>query len=270
MTNNIIIAKKLSCKVQNKLILDDINFDISRGEFISIVGPSGSGKSTLAKALLGLIPIDGYLNICNMHVCKNNIEEIRKNIGIVFENPDNYFVIDTVEDELAFTLENLNKSPENIKKLIDEVVNYLHIEKVLKKNINNLSGGEKQLVALASVLINAPKIIVLDEAFSMLDGESHKLLLDLIKKINQEKKITIINITHDMNDTIYSDRILVLDKGKIALIGTKDEVYADDKRLKSIGLNLPFMVDLSKRLGYYGLVDKNILNMNTMVKHLWK
>ena len=104
----------------------------------------------------------------------------------------------------------------------------------------------------------------------MLDGESHKLLLDLIKKINQEKKITIINITHDMNDTIYSDRILVLDKGKIALIGTKDEVYADDKKLKSIGLNLPFMVDLSKRLGYYGLVDKNILNMNTMVKHLWK
>ena len=89
-----IIAKKLSCKILNKLIIDDINFDINRGEFISIVGPSGSGKSTLAKALLGLTPIDGYLNICNMHVCKNNIEEIRKNIGIVFENPDNYFVIE--------------------------------------------------------------------------------------------------------------------------------------------------------------------------------
>ncbi len=270
MDNNIIIANKLSCKFHDRQILDNINFEIKKGKFVSIVGPSGCGKSTLAKVLVGLIPYEGYVNVCKMNVCPNNIEEIRKNIGIVFENPDNYFVIDTVEDELAFTLENLNKCPENIKKLIDEVVTYLKIEKLLKKNINELSGGEKQIVALASVLIAKPKILILDEAFTMLDGESHQVLLKLIRKIHQDKKITIINVTHDMSDTIYSDEIIVLNKGKIILDDSKENVYTQDKKLKTIGLNLPFMVDLSKRLSYYDLVDDMVLNMNTMVKKLWK
>ena len=205
-----------------------------------------------------------------MNVCPNNIEEIRKMIGIVFENPDNYFVIDTVEDELVFTLENLNISPDNMKKKLDDVVSYLKIEHLLKKNVNQLSGGEKQLVALASVLITEPKILILDQAFTMLDGESHKNLLTIIRKIHQDKKMTIINVTHDMNDTIYSDNIIVLNKGKILFNDSKENVYEEDKKLKNIGLNLPFIVDLSKKLGYYELLDGIVWNMNMMVKKLWK
>ena len=270
MSNNIISVKNLTCNISDRDILKDLSFDIKKGEFVSIVGPSGSSKSTLARIFLGLTPYIGDVKICNMLVCKKNIEEIRKIVGIVFENPDNYFVIDTVEDELSFTLENLNKPVTNIKKMISEVVSYLHIESLLKKNINQLSGGEKQLVSLASVLVTSPEVIILDEAFSMLDGESHKLLLYLINKICQEKKITIINITHDMNDTVNSDRIIVLDDGKVSLNGTKEEVFSESKKLKSIGLNLPFMVELSQKLSYYELVDKTILNMNAMVNHLWK
>lgn len=264
------MIEKLFCCIQDNMILDNISFDVKKGSFISIVGPSGCGKSILVKILLGLIPYSGYVNVSRMSVCPENIEEIRKNIGIVFENPDNYFVIDTVEDELVFTLENLNLSPSNIKKKLDSIVSYLKLENLLKKNINQLSGGEKQLVALASVLITEPKILILDQAFTMLDGVSHKNLLQLIKKIHQDKKMTIINVTHDMNDTIYSDKIIVLNKGKIVLDDTKENVYKEDKNLKKIGLNLPFIVDLSKRLGYYDLLDDIVWNMNTMVKRLWK
>lgn len=270
MTNDIITLKNLNCKIKEKLILNNINLNIKKGDFVSIVGPSSSGKSTLAKVILGFMPYEGNINVCNIDACPNNIAEIRKNIGVVFDNPENYFVIDTVEDELAFNLENINKPYHDIKILIDEVVSYLHIEKLLKKNISELSGGEKQIVSLATVLVTSPKIIILDEAFSMLDGESHKLLLTILKKINQEKKITILNITHDMNDTIYSDKIIVLDKGNIVINGKKDDVFLEEKKLKDIGLNLPFMVELSRKLGYYGLIDRTILNMNTMVRYLWK
>ena len=268
--DNIIMVQKMSCCINDKKILDNISFNITKGSFVSIVGPSGSGKSILVKALLGLIPYEGYANVCRMNVCRDNISEIRKNIGIVFENPDNYFVIDTVEDELVFTLENLNISPSNIKKKLDEIVSYLKIEHLLNKNVNQLSGGEKQLIALASVLITEPKVLILDQAFTMLDGESHKNLLSVIKKIHQEKKMTIINVTLDMNDTVYSDQIIVLNKGQVLFDDTKEQIYKEDKKLRSIGLNLPFLADLSKKLSYYDLLDDIVLNMNTMVKKLWK
>lgn len=268
--DNIIIVKKLNCSYGEKQILKNVNFDIKKGDFVSIVGPSGCGKSTLAKLLLGLIPFEGYVNVCNMNICQDNLAEIRKMIGIVFENPDNYFVVDTVEDELAFALENLNLPPQIIHKKIEEIVAYLDIEHLLKKSISQLSGGEKQLVALASVLVQEPKILVLDEAFTMVDGESHRLLLKLIKKIHQDKKMTVINITDDMNDTIYGNEIIVLNKGNVIFEGKKEILFEDEKKLKSIGLNLPFIVDLSKKLGYYGLTDKIIWNMNQMVKQLWK
>ena len=177
MMGNIIIVKKVNCSYDDKYVLKNVNFDIKKGDFVSIVGPSGCGKSTLAKILLGLVPYEGYVNVCNMNICKNNIEEVRKVIGIVFENPDNYFVVDTVEDELAIALENLNTPPKVIHKKIHELSDYLNMNHLLKRNISHLSGGEKQLVALASVLITEPKVLVLDEAFTMVDGESHKNLL---------------------------------------------------------------------------------------------
>ena len=268
--DNVIVIENLNYTIDNKKILNNISFVINKGQFVSIVGPSGSGKSILVRAILGLIPFTGRASVCNMRVNENNLMEIRKKVGIVFENPDNQFVSDSVEDELAFTLENMSYAPSTIRKKINEIADYLDIKHLLNKPVNYLSGGEKQLVALASVLLTTPKILILDEAFVMLDGVNHHKLLNLIRKIHQEKKITIINVTHDMNDTIYSDRIIVMNNGQIVLNDKKDAVYEQEKILKRVGLSLPFMVDLSKRLSYYGLTNKVYLNMSQMVEYLWK
>lgn len=265
-----IITQNLTCYYHNKKVLDDLNLQIKKGSFVSIVGPSGSGKSMLAKVLVGLTSYEGSVSINNMKVVKENLSDIRKQVSIVFENPDNSFVVDSVEEELAFTLENMNYAPSTIKKKISEIAKYLDISHLLKKTINHLSGGEKQLVSLATVLITSPKILILDEAFVMLDGITHKNMLNLIKKIQQEKKITVINITHDMNDTINSDRIIVMNEGRIYLDNERDKIYEEEKKLRAVGISLPFMVDLSNKLRYYGLVDKTILRKTQMVERLWK
>ena len=160
--------------------------------------------------------------------------------------------------------------PKTIDDKIKKLSEYLKIEGLLEKNPHYLSGGEKQMVALASALVIEPKILILDEAFTMLDGVEKDSILKLLKKLVKEKKITIINVTHDMEDTVYGDKIIVLDRGKIIFNDDKEVVYREEKKLKSIGLELPFMVDLSNKLRYYGLVDENILSMNAMVNHLWK
>lgn len=268
--DNIIRLKNLNFSYGGKVIFKDFNLDIEKGKFVSIVGSNGSGKSTLVKILVGLLKAEGYINIYRMNLCEVNLMDIRRNVGIVFENPDNTFVAETVLDEIVFSLENLEYARSTIKSKVDKVLEYIPIKELLEKNPHYLSGGEKQLVSLASALIAEPKILILDEAFTMVDGVMKDKILKLLKKINREKKITIINVTHDMEETVFGDEIIVLNNGKIEIIGDKLEVYKEEKKLKKLGLDLPFMVDLSNKLSYYGLVDKTILDMNEMVNHLWK
>ncbi len=268
--DNIIMIKNLNFSYDNKVIFKDFNLDIEKGKFVHIVGSTGSGKSTLVKILVGLLKAEGYINIYRMNLCEDNLMDIRRNVGVVFENPDNTFVAETVLDEIVFSLENLEYERTTIKSKVDKVLEYIPIKELLEKNPHYLSGGEKQLVSLASALITEPKILILDEAFTMVDGVMKDKILKLLKKINHEKKITIINVTHDMEETIFGDEIVVLDKGKLVLSGDKLEVYKQEKKLKRLGLDLPFMVELSNKLSYYGLVDKTILDMNEMVNHLWK
>lgn len=268
--DNIITIKNLCFHYDHKVIFSDFNLDIEKGKFIHIVGPNGSGKSTLVKILVGLLKFSGDINIYHMNLCDDNLIDIRKNIGVVFENPDDIFVADTVLDEIVFSLENLGYSQNQIKKRIDKVLDLIPITHLLDKNPHYLSGGEKQLVSLACALILEPKILILDEALSMVDGIEKQNILKLLKKICNDKKTTIINVTHDMEETIYGDKIVVINKGELVFNDEKHEVYKNEKALKSMGLELPFMVDLSNRLSYYGLVDKVILDMNAMVRHLWK
>lgn len=268
--DNIITIKKLSFSYDNKVIFSDFNLNIEKGKFIHVVGPNGSGKSTLVRILVGLLKSSGNINIYHMNLCDDNILDIRKNIGVVFENPDDAFVTETVCDEIVFSLENLRYSRKQMQKKLDSILDLIPVSHLLDKNPRYLSGGEKQLVSLACALILDPKILILDEAFTMVDGIEKRKLLKLLKKICNDKKTTIINITHDMEETTYGDKIVVLNKGKIVFNDSKLEVYKNEKELKRIGLELPFMVDLSNRLSYYGLVDKVILDMNAMVRHLWK
>jgi len=264
------MIKDLNFSYDNKVIFKDFNLNIEKGKFVSIVGTTGSGKSTLVKILVGLLKAEGYINIYRMNLCEDNLMDIRRNVGVIFENPDNTFVAETVLDEIVFSLENLEYAKSTIKNKVDKVLEYIPIKEILEKNPHYLSAGEKQLVSLASALITEPKILILDEAFSMVDGVMKDKILKLLKKLNHEKKITIINITNDVEETVYGDEIIVLANGKIKLNGEKIEVYKQEKQLKKLGLDLPFMVDLSNKLSYYGLVDKTILNMNEMVNHLWK
>lgn len=268
--DNIIMIKKLNFSYKNKVIFKDFDLEIERNKFIHIVGPNGSGKSTLVHILLGLLKADGYINIYHMNMCEDNLMDIRRNIGVVFENPDNTFVAETVADDIAFSLENLNYSPSTIDQKIQKISEYLKIEHLLEKNPHYLSGGEKQLVALASALVLEPKILILDEALTMVDGVEKEQILKLLRKIVNEKKITVINVTHDMEDTVYGDKIIILNKGKVLFNDDKKAVYKEERALKKIGIDLPFMVDLSNKLSYYGLVDETILSMSEMVNHLWK
>jgi len=266
---NIIIIENITFKYRNKDIFNNFNLAIKKGLLTTIMGPNGSGKSTLVKIIVGLLYFNGIVKIDDEVLTKGNIKEIRKKIGVVMSNPDNQFVAETVMDDIAFTLENMNYKRDIIKQKIEEVTRYLGIYDILQYNPHDLSGGQKQLVALASALVHDPEILILDEALSMIEplekDRIFKLLLDL-----KEKGLTIINVTHDIEESIFSDEIVVIDNGKIILKGTKEQVYEQDRILKKMGFELPFMVELSNRLKFYDLIDETIYDMETMVDILWK
>lgn len=267
---NIIVVKDLTFKYDKEYIFEQFNLSIKEGNWVTLVGPNGSGKSTLIKVLLGLLKTKSYININNMLICDDNIRDIRGKIGVVFENPDNCFVAETVMDEIAFSLENLNYSCKDIRTRILEVSTYLDISDILEVNPHTLSGGQKQLVALASALVLNPKILILDEALTRIDDYDKKNVLEIIQKLHKDKNITIINVTHDMEETIYCDEIVLIDKGKLVLKGPKELVLMEEKIFNEIGLELPFLASLSLKLKYYDLVDNIILDMDKLVNKLWK
>ena len=252
-----------------KQLFNGLNMEIEKGKITSIIGPNGSGKSTLVKILIGLYNFNGTIKINDILLLKDNIKEIRKSIGVVFTNPDNQFVAETVMDDIAFTLENMNYKKENIRKKIEEVTKYLGIYDILEYNPHDLNSNQKQLVSLASTLVHDPKILILDEALTMLDPFDKEKILSILKELNS-KGLTILNISHDIEDTLISDKIYVLDKGKIVLSGTKEEVYKEEDLLHNLGFELPFMVELSNRLMFYDLIDHIIYDMEEMVDILWK
>ena len=259
----------LNFNYKSKQLFNGLNMEIEKGKITSIIGPNGSGKSTLVKILIGLYNFNGTIRINDVLLLKDNIKEIRKSIGVVFTNPDNQFVAETVMDDIAFTLENMNYKKENIRKKIEEITKYLGIYDILEYNPHDLNSNQKQLVSLASALVHDPKILILDEALTMLDPFDKEKILNILKELN-DKGLTILNISHDIEDTLISDKIYVLDKGKIVLSGTKDEVYKEEDLLHKLGFELPFMVELSNRLMFYDLIDHIIYDMEEMVDILWK
>lgn len=264
-----ITIRNLTFKYRTKDMFDNVDMDIEKGKITSIIGPNGSGKSTLVKILVGLYRYNGKIEINNIPLLKDNRKEIRKNIGVVFTNPDNQFVAETVMDDIAFTLENMNYKKIDIRKKIEEVSKYLGIYDILECNPHDLNSNQKQLVSLASALVHDPKILILDEALTMLDPYDKEKILKILKELNS-KGLTILNISHDIEDTLISDKIYVLDKGKIVLSGTKEEVYKEEDKLHKLGFELPFMLELSNRLMFYDLIDHVIYDMEEMMDILWK
>lgn len=268
--DNMVVINNLDFKYNSHVVFNNLCLSIKKSSFTTILGNNGVGKSSLVKLILGFNKGNGTILVDNVLLNSKSINKIRKNIGVVFENPDNCLISETVLDDLAFPLLNLNYNRNFIYSRINEVSNYLGISHLLNRDPHSLSGGEKQLVCLGCCLMTAPKLIILDEAFSMIDDFHKFKILKILKKINKKYDVTIINITHDIEESVYGDSIAIIDSGNVVINNKKDLVYKNEKLLKKLGFDLPFMVDLSNRLSYYGLVDNTIYDMDEMVDLLWK
>ena len=253
-----------------KVALDGVNFSIDAGEFVAIIGTNGSGKSTLAKHFNALLlPSDGKIFIDGLDTSdENNLWQIRENVGMVFQNPDNEIVAAVVEDDVAFGCENLGVEPSEIRRRVDFSLDAVNMTAYKKFSPSKLSGGQKQRIAIAGVLAMRTKIIVFDEPTAMLDPAGRREILATALNL-REQGLTIIYITHFMEEAAAADKIFLMERGKILKIDTPQKIFSDIKELKRLGLDVPAAVELADKLRKRGIkLPKNILTDDELVKAL--
>lgn len=255
----------------NKDVIHNISFNIKPGEMVAILGHNGSGKSTIAKLMMGLLnPNSGHIYLDNVDVTDNNIKEreldlLHAKMGIIFQNPDNQFVGVTVKDDIAFGLENHQVPRSEMINKIDKYAKLVDMYDFLDKNPEALSGGQKQRVAIAGVLAMETEVIIFDEATSMLDPKGTKEIIDMIKKLKSEYDKTIITITHNLEEAVFADRVMIVNNGKIVLDGTPEEVLKEKELLEDSGLSLIDSLDLIHRLK-----NKPLKNKEKLMDALWE
>ena len=265
---NLVFKYTVSENQEEKIAINDVNLQITEGEFIAILGHNGSGKSTMAKHMNALlIPTDGKMLVNKMDTSDmNNLWNIRETAGMVFQNPDNQLVATIVEEDVAFGPENLGVPPEEIRKRVDEALERVGMSEYKRHAPHLLSGGQKQRIAIAGILAMQPKCIIFDEPTAMLDPSGRKEVLDTIIDLNRNYGITVILITHYMDEAAKADRIVVMDKGKLILDGKPRDVFSNVEKMKNIGLDVPQVTELSYELQKAGInIDTRILDVNEMV-----
>jgi len=251
-----IVVKDLCFSYDNEHeTLSHVSFSICKGSYVSIVGHNGSGKSTLAKLLIGLIERNsGDIFIADIPLSNETIKDVRSKMCLVFQNPDNQFIGSTVEDDIAFGLENKCVPHDEMQSIIDTFAQEVGMSKFLHKEPSMLSGGQKQRVAIAGALALSPEIIIFDESTSMLDPKGKKEIGDLILKMRQNKPdLTVISITHDIEEAFLSDEVIVLSEGKIVLSGKPETVFANRDMLQKYCLDMPFILSFKKQLDGIGI-----------------
>lgn len=236
-------------------VISDLSFSLESGTYTTIIGKNGSGKSTIAKLLMGLLTSSGgSIKAFGLTLNKENVSIIRSRIGIVFQNPDNQFIGSTVKDDIAFGLENRSIKQSEMDSIIEEYTKKVGMEAYLDKEPENLSGGQKQRVAIAGILALKPDVIIFDEATSMLDPKGKKEIKDTIHSLIKENpNVAILSITHDVEEAFSSDRIIVLDEGKILYDASPNDLLKHKEDLINLGLDIPFMVKLKDELSMHNL-----------------
>lgn len=255
----------------NVLALAGVDINIPQGEFLVVLGPNGSGKSTLAKHLnVLLLPYEGDVWVFGMSTKNPEYTwEIRRSAGMVFQNPDNQLVATVVEEDVAFGPENLGIEPKEIRRRVSKSLEAVGMGEFSRHAPHLLSGGQKQRVAIAGILAMEPKCIVLDEPTAMLDPVGREEVMNTIKRLNKEMGITIIHITHYMDEALYADRVIVMNEGKIVMQGTPKEVFRQAESISNLGLDVPPLGKLSRMLASGGIpVDPDALNVDELVNEL--
>ncbi|MDE6585689.1 MAG: energy-coupling factor transporter ATPase [Clostridia bacterium] len=252
--------------------LNNVSFNVKKGEFVSVIGHNGSGKSTLARLLNGLLEADeGKITVLGMDVSEGkNALEIRKHVGIVFQNPDNQMVASIVEDDIAFGPENIGVEREEIGRRIEWALNAVGMEKYRNATPTRLSGGQKQRIAVAGVLAIRPDVLILDESTAMLDPKGRREVVDVVTRLNKEEGMTVILITHFMEEALLADRTIVMNKGEIALTGTPEEIFANGETLETFNLSLPRVTLISNNLRAAGMDIKNELHPDGLALEILK
>lgn len=253
-------------------ILKDVSFSIPKGSYTTIIGHNGSGKSTMAKLIIGLLEAKkGKIQILGKELNEESVYELRSHVGIVFQNPDNQFIGSTVADDIAFGLENHCVEQEKMQGIIEDVASRVGMTDFLSAEPTKLSGGQKQRVAIAGAIAMRPNIIILDEATSMLDPEGRLELIQTIKEIRDQYNMTVISITHDLDEVALSDRVLVMKRGKVESSSTPRELFARGEELLTLGLDIPFSANLISTLKNKGFeFTANYLTEKELEDQLWE
>ncbi len=245
------------------LAVDNVSLNIKQGSFVAVLGHNGSGKSTLAKLTNAInIPESGKVLVNGMDTADENLtDEIRKTVGMVFQNPDNQIVATIVEDDVAFGPENLGVEPAEIRRRVDEALKAVNMYEFRNYEPHKLSGGQKQRVAIAGVIAMQTKCIVLDEPTAMLDPNGRKEVMSTIKRLNKEMGITVVLVTHFMDEAVQADRVVVMDKGTVIMDGTPRKVFSQSEKLINVGLDVPQATQLARALKAQGInIPTDLLN----------
>lgn len=252
--------------VENQPILKNINFKIFENEYVCIIGHNGSGKSTISKILTALLkPQHGTIKLFDQEINTSNLKYLRNNIGIVFQNPDNQFVGLTARDDIAFGLENRKVPTHLMNDIIQNAAKTVEIEHLLHKEPLELSGGQKQRVAIASVLAINPNVMIFDESTSMLDPKGKLELKELMLDLKRQANKTIISITHDMEEVINADKVIVLEKGVVQMIDKPENVFVNKENLEKLKLDFPYTLNLSALLEDKKIIDKRTLDYGELI-----
>ena len=251
--------------------LQGVDLTVERGEFVALVGPNGSGKSTLARHLNGLLLptagqvwVDGLLTSDSRHLW-----QVRQRVGMVFQNPENQLVASTVEEDVAFGPENQALPPEEIRRRVDEALDIVGLQGYRTHPPQMLSGGQKQLVAIAGALATRPACILFDEPTSMLDPPNRRQVMETIQRLNVEESLTVVLITQSMDEAVAAGRVLVMHAGRIVMDGPPEEIFEEGKRLRSLGLDLPPAVEIAQRLREQGMrLPTGLLTVETLARAL--